>query len=35
MLKQVQNELNLVESVNKDWKDLYPEISDPIKIIYT
>ncbi len=27
--------INLIESVNKDWKDLYTEISDPIKILYT
>jgi putative endonuclease len=30
-----QWKINLIESVNKDWKDLYTEISDPIKILYT
>ncbi len=24
-----------IESVNKEWKDLYTEISDPLKIIYS
>ena len=38
--KQLKNwhrqwKINLIESVNKDWKDLYTEISDPIKIIYS
>ncbi len=38
--KQLKNwhrqwKINLIESVNKDWKDLYSEISDPLKIIYT
>ncbi len=38
--KQLKNwhrqwEINLIESVNKDWKDLSTEISDPIKILYT
>jgi putative endonuclease len=38
--KQLKNwhrqwKINLIESVNKDWKDLYTEISDPIKILYT
>ncbi len=37
--KQLKNlhrqwKINLIESVNKDWKDLYTEISDPLKIIY-
>lgn len=37
--KQLKNwhrqwKINLIESKNKDWIDLYPEISDPIKIIY-
>lgn len=37
--KQLKNwhrewKINLIESVNKDWKDLYSEISDPLKIIY-
>ena len=30
-----QWKINLIESVNKDWEDLYTEISDPIKILYT
>ncbi len=30
-----QWKFNLIESVNKDWKDLYTEISDPIKILYS
>ena len=38
--KQLKNwhrqwKINLIESVNKAWKDLYTEISDPIKILYT
>jgi len=37
--KQLKNwhrqwKINLIESVNKDWKDLYTEISDPLKIIF-
>ena len=37
--KQLKNwhrqwKINLIESKNKEWKDLYSEISDPIKIIY-
>jgi putative endonuclease len=38
--KQLKNwhrqwKINLIESVNKEWKDLYSEISDPIKILYS
>lgn len=38
--KQLKNwhrqwKINLIESVNKDWKDLYPDIADPIKILYS
>ena len=38
--KQLKNwhrqwKINLIESVNKDWKDLFTEISDPLKIIYS
>ena len=38
--KQLKNwhrqwKINLIESINKDWKDLYTEISDPLKIIYS
>ena len=38
--KQLKNwhrqwKINLIESVNKDWKDLYSEISDPAKILYS
>jgi len=38
--KQLKNwhrqwKINLIESMNKDWKDLYPEIEDPIKNIYS
>lgn len=37
--KQLKNwhrqwKINLIETRNKDWKDLYSEISDPLKIIY-
>ena len=37
--KQLKNwhrqwKINLIEAKNKEWKDLYFEISDPIKIIY-
>ena len=38
--KQLKNwhrewKINLIESINKDWKDLYPEIADPLKLIYS
>ncbi len=38
--KQLKNwhrqwKINLIEEINKDWKDLYPEISDPLKLIYS
>jgi putative endonuclease len=38
--KQLKNwhrqwKINLIESFNKEWKDLYPEIEDPYKKIYT
>jgi len=38
--KQLKNwhrewKINLIESVNKEWRDLYPDISDPIRIIYS
>jgi len=38
--KQLKNchrqwKINLIESVNEEWKDLYLEISDPAKIIYS
>ena len=29
-----QWKINLIESVNKEWKDLYPDIEDPYKKIY-
>ena len=29
-----QWKINLIESVNKEWKDLYSDIEDPYKIIY-
>lgn len=37
--KQLKNwhrqwKINLIESKNKEWKDLYSEISDPLKLIY-
>jgi len=37
--KQLKNwhrqwKINLVESKNKEWKDLYSEVEDPYKIIY-
>ena len=38
--KQLKNwhrqwKINLIESMNKEWKDLYPEIADPIKALYS
>jgi len=38
--KQLKNwhrqwKINLIEEKNKDWKDLYPDISDPIKNLYS
>lgn len=38
--KQLKNwhrqwKINLIESKNKEWNDLYPEIEDPIKLIYS
>lgn len=27
--------INLIESVNKNWKDLYPDIADPTNILYS
>ena len=38
--KQLKNwhrqwKINLIESANEEWKDLYLEISDPAKIIYS
>jgi len=38
--KQLKNwhrqwKINLIESKNKDWKDLYPDISDPVKNLYS
>ena len=38
--KQLKNwhrqwKINLIETRNKEWKDLYQEISDPLKIIYS
>ena len=38
--KQLKNwhrqwKIHLIESKNKAWKDLYPEIEDPLKIIYS
>jgi len=38
--KQLKNwhrewKINLIESINKEWKDLYPEIKDPIKNLYS
>ena len=30
-----QWKINLIESVNKEWKDLYPQIADPIRILYS
>jgi len=37
--KQLKNwhrewKINLIESMNKEWKDLYPEISNPMDKIY-
>lgn len=29
-----QWKINLIESKNKSWKDLYPEIEDPLKILF-
>ena len=38
--KQLKNwhrewKINLIEEVNKEWKDLYFEIADPIKNLYS
>lgn len=38
--KQLKNwhrqwKINLIESKNKEWNDLYPEIEDPLKLIYS
>jgi putative endonuclease len=38
--KQLKNwhrqwKINLIESKNKEWKDLYPEVSDPVKSLYS
>jgi putative endonuclease len=38
--KQIKNwhrqwKLNLIESKNKDWRDLYPEIEEPYKLLYS
>lgn len=38
--KQLKNwhrqwKINLIELVNKEWRDLYPDIADPVKILYT
>ena len=38
--KQLKNwhrqwKINLIEDKNKEWKDLYSEISDPIRLIYS
>ena len=30
-----QWKINLIEEKNKDWKDLYPEIADPVKNLYS
>ena len=38
--KQLKNwhrqwKINLIESINKDWKDLYPEIENIYKLLYS
>ena len=38
--KQLKNwhrqwKINLIEEKNKDWRDLYPEIADPVKSLYS
>jgi len=38
--KQLKNwhrkwKINLIEEKNKEWKDLYSEISDPVKSLYS
>ncbi len=38
--KQLKNwhrqwKINLIQSKNKDWKDLYSEIEDPVRNIYS
>lgn len=30
-----QWKLNLIESINKEWRDLYPDIADPVKLLYS
>ena len=38
--KQLKNwhrqwKVSLIESKNKEWRDLYPEIEDPYKLLYS
>jgi putative endonuclease len=38
--KQLKNwhrewKINLIETVNKEWRDLYPDIADPVKLLYS
>jgi putative endonuclease len=38
--KQLKNwhrqwKINLIEEKNKEWKDLYSEIVDPVKLLYS
>jgi putative endonuclease len=38
--KQLKNwhrqwKINLIESINKEWRDLYPDIADPVKLLYS
>ena len=38
--KQLKNwhrewKINMIEEKNKDWNDLYPEIADPVKNLYS
>ena len=30
-----QWKINLIEEENKEWKDLYAEITDPLKLLYS
>ncbi len=38
--KQLKNwhrqwKINLIETMNKEWRDLYPDIADPVKLLYS
>ena len=38
--KQLKNwhrqwKIKLIETMNKEWRDLYPDIADPVKLLYS